>query len=530
MKPTLLASALSLTLGVALTNTALAGFSVTQTGHFAETCSDTDEGGCTEISDYSHTAQRLYVTNGTDNKLRILALDENGALSAMSEESGVPSEIDLAPYGGGPNSVAVYGDWVAVAIEADNKQQNGKVVVFDLDGNYQRSISVGALPDMLTFTPDGRYLLVANEGEPNDSYTRDPEGSISIIDTQRSWRVRSADFHFSNDANRGVENGVNPAEMAQGKAKGADQLSYEVRLFGPGATAAQDFEPEYIAVSPDSRTAWVSLQENNALAIVDIEKAKVIDVVGLGYKDHMLPSNTLDASNEDAGINLQNWPVLGMYLPDAIAALDADGEVYILSANEGDSRDYDGYSEEARVKDLLLDPAAFAGFDIDELQKKQNLGRLKVTTSQGDEDGDGDFDKLYAYGARSFSVWNSKAERVWDSGNQFETLLAQYAGEGSEVWEDNRSDDKGPEPESIVVGELDGKPYAFIGLERTSGIFIYDLENPKAPKAAGVMDIEELGDLAPEGLKFIANGDSGWLVVTSEVSSTVSVYRVSVVD
>ncbi|MBR9885323.1 MAG: lactonase family protein [Oceanospirillales bacterium] len=530
MKPTLLASALSLSLGLAFIGNAQAAFSVTQTGHFTETCSDTEEGGCTEISDYSKTAQRLYVTNATDNKLRILSLDEAGILSPMSEESGVPSEIDLAPYGGGPNSVAVYGQWVAVAVEADDKQDNGHVVVFDLDGNHQRSIEVGALPDMLTFTPDGRYLLVANEGEPNDDYTRDPEGSISVIDTHNNWRVRTAGFHFKNDANKGVENGTDPSQQGRGKgkAKGADQLTGEVRVFGPGASVAQDMEPEYIAVSPDSTTAWVSLQENNALAILDIEKAEVTDVVGLGYKDHMRPGNTLDASNEDDGINMQNWPVLGMYQPDAIASFEVGGEIYILSANEGDSRDYDGYSEETRVKDLTLDETAFAGFDIAELQQKKNLGRLKVTTSQGDDDGDGDFDTLYAYGARSFSVWNSKAEQVWDSGNQFETILADYAGQGFDVWEDGRSDDKGPEPESVVVGMLNGKPYAFIGLERTSGIFVYDMANPKAPKAAGFMDIEEMGDVAPEGLKFIPNGDSGWLVVTSEVSSTVSVYSVSV--
>ncbi|SEG81193.1 choice-of-anchor I family protein [Marinobacterium lutimaris] len=526
MKPSLLASALSMALVLPLAGTAQAAVSLTQVGHFAETCSDTEDGGCTEIAAYSKTAQRLYVTNGTDNKLRILNVSESGALAPMAENSGVVSEIDLSVYGGGPNSVAVYGEWVAVAVQADNKQSNGLVLVFDLDGNLERKIKVGALPDMLTFSPDGRYLLVANEGEPSDAYSRDPKGSISIINTQRNWLVKTAGFaHFNN----------------QGQGKGSAELTGDVRIFGPNATVAQDLEPEYIAVSPDSSTAWVSLQENNALAIVDIAKAEVTDVVSLGFKDHLLLANSLDVSDKDddenGGINLKNWPVLGMYQPDAIAPLVIDDQVYILSANEGDARDYDGYSEEERVKDLELDEAAFAdflaekGMTLDELQANENLGRLNVTTSHGDDNGDGKFEKLYAYGARSFSVWNSDAELVWDSANQFETLLKQFAEDDDmDVWEDSRSDNKGPEPESITVGEIDDVPYAFIGLERTSGVFVYDMTNPAMPQPVSFFDLEPAGDISPEGLMFVKEGAHNWLVVTSEVSSTVSIYEVSVSD
>ncbi|MCA9957257.1 MAG: hypothetical protein KC434_21160, partial [Anaerolineales bacterium] len=195
-------------------------------------------------------------------------------------------------------------------------------------------------------------------------------------------------------------------------------LDPSVRIFGPNSTVAQAVEPEYIAVSADSSTAWVTLQENNAVAVIDINAGMVTGIVGLGFKDHALAENPLDASNEDGpggagAINIANWPVYGMYLPDSIATYEAGGSVYLVTANEGDSRDYDGFSEEERVKDLTLDPTAFPFSDT--LQLDENLGRLKVTNTLGDTDSDGDYDELYAFGARSFTIWDANGNLVWDS-------------------------------------------------------------------------------------------------------------------
>ena len=172
------------------------------------------------------------------------------------------------------------------------------------------------------------------------------------------------------------------------------------RIFGPGATFAQDIEPEYIAVSDDSSIAWITLQENNAIAKLDIASATITDIYPLGFKDFSLTENMLDASNRDDVTELKNWPVLGMYMPDALSHFTANGMSYLITANEGDSRDYDGYSEEERIKDIDLDETAFAAFDIDMLKENENLGRLKITTANGDTDNDGDFDVLYSYGAR----------------------------------------------------------------------------------------------------------------------------------
>lgn len=465
--------------------------SISKLSTYTEACPDES---CAEISAFDAESMRVFTTNGEENQLRILNIID-GVLTEFKA-------VDLSIYGGGPNSVAVSNGVVAVAVEAWVKQSQGSVVMFTTEGEFIRSVPVGALPDMLTFTPDGQYLLVANEGEPNDAYTVDPEGSVSVIDTA-TWNVQTADFKRFNNR----------------RLKGA-------RVFGPNATPAQDLEPEYIAVSADSKKAWISLQENNAFAVLDIEKSKIVDVFGLGYKKHNRNKNAMDASNKDDAINIQPWPVRGMYQPDAIATYQKGKRTFIVSANEGDARDYDGFSEEERVKDLTLDEKRFP--NAADLQQEQNLGRLKITTTQGDRKNDGDYEKLFSYGARSFSIWNEKGKRVYDSKAEFEKLLQDFQeNQGLDVWEDGRSDDKGPEPESVVVGELAGKAYAFIGLERVSGIFIYDITKPKKSHAAAYMNIKGQGDIAPEGLVFIPRDDNtAWLLVTSEVSNTISLYEI----
>ena len=478
--------------------------------------------GAAEISAYDRSSERIFVTNADANTVDVLdASDPENLTLAFT--------IDLSGYGDGVNSVAVHNGVVAVAVEADPKTDNGSVVFFDTDGDYLNSVEVGALPDMLTFTPNGRYLLVANEGEPNDDYTVDPEGSISIIDMKRgvgrlgASDVATADFSDFNSAT----------------------LDESIRVFGPDATVAQDMEPEYIAVSHDSKYAWVTLQENNALAIVDIAKGEITSLVGLGFKDHSVEGNGLDASDRDDAINITTWPVLGMYLPDAIASYHYRCETYLVTANEGDARDYDGFAEEERVKDLDLDPTAFP--DADDLQEDEAIGRLTVTTTLGDTDNDGDYDALHAFGGRSFSIWSSSGELIFDSGDDLEQQVAAAlpddfnSDNGENDSFDNRSDNKGPEPEGITLAEIGGRTYAFVGLERVGGVMVYDITTPVAPffvqylnnrDFSGDAEAGTAGDLAPEGLVFVPRSASPTgtplLVVTNEVSGSTTVYEVNV--
>jgi len=455
-----------------------------------------------EIVAYDSRNEQLFVTNSATGKVDVLD-------AANPSNLTLKKQIDLSAYGT-PTSVAVKNDMLAVAVPNPNPQSAGWVLLYDTQGAFKQAVAAGALPDMVTFTPDGKYLLAANEGEPDDSYGVDPEGSITIIDVSAGLT--------------GASTAVNAGFQAFNNQKDA-LVAAGVRIFGNNglATVAQDLEPEYLAVTPDSATAFCSLQENNAIAVIDIASKTVTAILPLGYKDYSLAGNSLDASDRDGGIHFANYAgLLGMHQPDAIACYRVNGKTYIVTANEGDARDYDGFSEDARVKDLDLDPAAFP-YAAD-LQKNEVLGRLKTTTATGDADGDGDFDKIYAYGGRSFSIYeyaSGALTQVFDSGDQFERLAAEYEPDFFNQDEgefDARSDDKGGEPEALALGEIGGRWFAFIGEERQSAILGYDITDPEEPEFvqylsaethAGSVDEGAAGNVSPEGLVFIPSAAMG---------------------
>jgi hypothetical protein len=912
--------------------------------HLGTHSSGVYDGAAAEIVAHDPTTQRLFVVNAQAARVDVLNIENPAAPAKVAT-------IEVAPLGGVANSVAVHNGLIAVAVEDQVKTNPGRVVFYDRDLNYLAQVEVGAQPDMLTFTPNGRYVLVANEGEPNDDYTIDPEGSISIIelsgnlDKLDQTKVRTATFTPFN----------------------GQTLDPAIRVFGPNASVAQDLEPEYIVVSRDSKTAWVTLQENNALATIDIATAKVTRLVPFGFKDHskvestatiyefdpatmpsigstlagqpislggfsglyfegidpvtkryrfvthtdrgpnaepngvfrpfLLPdfapevvrfeldrgtgqltitqriplqrspgvpltglpntsinasgsapyndevpvdllgrilpldsmgadlegivvdresgafwmvdeyrpaiyrfsaagvmearyvpigtaaaagaapgtfgtevlpaelaqrrqnrgfealawsngklyafvqsplrnpatlsngalnsmrniriveldplslatrqflyvmdnadlggapnsradkigdavavgngeflvverdddsfpddelsviekkiyrfnlngatdlsgvgypvgatgksvdqltmaellannivpvykqlevdltqagynrvekveglalidestlavindndfgvaaitvqpdgrfeldyepetiqlgiielrSHGLDASDSDGQINIRPWPVKGMYMPDSIAAFHAGATTYLLTANEGDVRDWQGFAENVRVgsSHVVLDPVAFPQGRV--LKHSSNLGRLTISNVMGRASPGGPYRELYAFGGRSFSVWTTEGQLVWDSGDDFERITAaayptRFNASNSNHTFDNRSDDKGPEPEGIVVGKAYGRDFAFIGLERIGGVMVYDLSNPRSPEFVTYVNRRDFGasvrdpfvsDLGPEGLLFIKADDSPTgrplLVVGAETSGTTSIFEV----
>lgn len=472
-----------------------------------------------EISAYDEVSRRLFVVNGALGTVDVLDLRNPSA----------PVRVTTLTTGGAANSVAAHGGVVAIAIEGAARTDPGTVAFYRATTlDQMSSVQVGSLPDMVAFTPDGRTLLVANEGEPNDEYTVDPVGSVSVIDLRNVNfpTVRTAGFEIFN-------------------SRRDELLAAGVRIFGPGPSVAQDVEPEYITVSEDGRTAWVALQENNALAVLDVGSAMITDILPLGYKNHALPGNELDLSDQDGTINIRSWPVFGMYQPDAISSFAVGGQTYVVTANEGDSRDWDGFSEVRRVREsgsdiLPLSPDVFTsavcgGTCTDAVR----LGRLNVTTTMGFNPDTGVYDTLYAYGARSFSIWTEGGQLVWDSGDEFEQITASRDGSAARFNAsnsnnnfDNRSDDKGPEPEAIVVARLGAKVFAFIGLERVGGVMVYDITNPHLPFFVDYLNTRSgnSGDLGPEGLLFIPAKRSPnkrpLLISGNEVSGTTAIYEI----
>ena len=321
------------------------------------------------ISTYDALNYNIFVTNKSTNQIDILNI-KNPTSPSLIKSIKIKTHAPLINNSlGSVNSVDFSHGILAAAVENKNTQDPGQVLFFNANGHFLNSVNVGALPDMLTFTPDGKKLLVANEGEPSDDYLNDPKGSVSIIDLAR--RIDNLQQHNVTNVNFDGTPITNPET---------------VRIFGPNASVAQDLEPEYITVADDGTKAWVTLQENNAIAILNLENEKFEKVVGLGFKDHSLTVNGLDASDRDGKINITTYDNLhGIYQPDEIASYHLDGKTYLVTANEGDSRQYEfedangneivALDEEARVGDVKLDPTAFP--NAEELQKDEVLGTFR---------------------------------------------------------------------------------------------------------------------------------------------------------
>ena len=348
-----------LAIGVSLASSvACAGMSLTPVGTF-HSGAGFDEGGA-EIVVYNKSNGLVYVVNSDAGLVDVLNI------SNPANPIKTNFTISASEGHGGINSVAAHGNLVAAAVENANTQLPGTVELYDANtGERLNTIDVGALPDMVKFTPDGNFIIVANEGEPDPCNDIDPEGSISIIDISggaAAATVVTADFtHFNHKIEKLKRKGVRISDLGLSKP----------------TTVAQDLEPEYVAISADSRFAYITLQENNAIAKVNIKQARVVDIIALGHKDHSLEGNALDASNKDGMINIQNWPVEGLFMPDSIDSYVANGKNYYVIANEGDSREYlrddesECYVDETRVKKLTLDPTIFP--DAATLQLEENL-------------------------------------------------------------------------------------------------------------------------------------------------------------
>ncbi|MCY9786748.1 choice-of-anchor I family protein [Nocardiopsis sp. EMB25] len=509
-----------------------------------------------EIVAHDPDTQRLFVVNAAAATVEVLDVsdpEEPTKLFDLETAGVAAADGSTVAEGGVANSVAVHDGVIVVAVEAEDRTEPGWVVFFGADGVPLNALRVGALPDMATFTPHGRALLVANEGEPSDDYTADPEGSVSVV-------------RMSGDPRGLTQDDVDTADFRawdEGR-----ELHSGVRVFGPDLSTeepgtpgrvARNLEPEYISAGARG-TAYVVLQEANAFAVLDVGAAEFTDIVPFGVKDHLESGNGLDASNRDGEARIENWPVYGMYQPDGFDTYRWRGRTLLVTANEGDSRDWDGYSEEERLgslaadtplcedsprlRDFLADNDQGIG-TVDELLDDANLGRLHVSAEDGLREDGSCYEDVYAHGGRSFSIWTADGERLFDSGADFERITAEadpdhFNANNDESSFDARSDDKGPEPESAVVGRVSGRTYAFVGLERVGGVMVYDITDPRSAFFVRYLNnrdfsaepgTREAGDLGPEGLTFIEADDSPIpgvpvLAVANEVSGSTSLFRV----
>ncbi|MEZ9873094.1 choice-of-anchor I family protein [Vibrio sp. 10N.261.51.C6] len=522
-----------------------------------------------EIVSYDSCTDKLYVVNAQAQKVDVLSMNADSAPTSEGsidlQSAATASGIDI----GAANSVSTHQGLVAVVIENADKQQNGIIALYRSDTlELITTYTAGALPDMVSFSKDGRYIASANEGEPNADYSIDPEGSVTLVD-------------LANGPMQAKVTQINFKAFNQGQPR-HQELTDKVRISAPDATVAQDLEPEYLTFT-DNGKLYVALQENNALAAIDVATAEVDAILGLGGKPW--DSAQLDASNKDKNIgNLQSYAMLeGLYMPDSITSYSVDGNTYIVTANEGDGReygiktthkecddkgfewdgdDYKGTENYTTEKDFCIahvDEVRGKKLDVDAnhplagaLKDNKQLARLKVIKPQGTLAAD---QKVQAFGSRSFSIWDESGELVFDSGDDFARIVLEQDPANFNSTNDNnqsgddRSDDKGVEPEAIEVAEINGKHYAFIGLERQGGIMVYDVTQPKNASFISYLNNRDFtqpvctkvdedgdcdndtynfkaGDLGPESIKYFTRSGSHFIAVGNEVSGSTSVYRV----
>jgi hypothetical protein len=541
-----------------------------ETGQFGESAA--------EIVDYDPATESAFVVNAQSGRVDVLDASSPSTptlVTSLDVAADVAAALSLSASDlGAANSVSVSGNTLAVAIEADIQQENGYIAFYQTDGTFLSAVEAGALPDMVTFSPDGNTVIAANEGEPNGDYSVDPEGSMTVVDVS---------------GGAGALTAANVTQVGFTAFNGGGLIG-PVRISAKSASVAADLEPEYVAVSADSTTAYIMLQENNAVATLDLATKTITGIRGLGFKDYSIPGNEIDPSNDDGGVHIRPVPVFGVYMPDSADTYTFNGITYIVTANEGDGREYltdaedaedcaeqggfdfdDGdcfhYLDEIRIKDITDDGATFdkdlVALAGDDFQDDEKLGRLKVVANlgvsgtcaslatTGQPGADCTYEALYAYGGRSFTIWNTQSgQPVFDSGNAFEVITANRLGSSFNASNDDnegddRSDDKGPEPEAMEIGQINGRTYAFIGLERVGGIMVYDITNPEAAafvqyvnmRDFTIEDVEEdlalVGDLGPESIKFVAADDSPtgnpMLLLGNEVSGTTSFFNIEVI-
>ena len=579
--------------------------------HTSQMASEWDESAA-EIVAFDPTSKRLFVVNGMDSRVDILDVSDPtmptnaGALDLSNgghfADFGAPNSCDVA------NGIVA----VAVE-NTNKQANGWIYFFLAFTGDFIARKDAGALPDNVKFTPDGTKALSANEGEPNGDYSVDPEGSVTVVDisggivaaTPTQINFNAFDAQRASLITAGVRIfgafgrtaiavtsvvDANPAQINTAAAHGmsagewftlgsstGDPIPYRVASVidadtieltdefdgdsdvgaatltvyrhDGASSVSQDLEPEFIAISGDGTTAYVTCQENNALAVIDLGSNTVTAILPLGVKNHMTAGNEIDGSDRDGpgattAANVVSRPVYGMYMPDTIVSYTMGGNTYLITANEGDAREYDAYVEERRFKDVEIDAGATG--DASPYADDAQLGRL-ATSLVNDTDGDGDIDNLYCYGARSFSIWDASGALIYDSGSDFGMMTASLYGadfnnDNDETDGDSRSDAKGCEPEACAVGQVNGRWYAFIGLERMGGIMVYDVTTPASPTFVQYINNRDVnvqgedfgdpdGDYGPEGITFIAAADSPTgnplVVVANEVSGTTTIYEIN---
>jgi len=472
--------------------------------------------GAAKVVAAESTNKRLFVVNGQNKAVDILDIT-----TPLSPVLASPASLDLNAAAtaagvsiGEPTWVTIGGAYVAVTLNNINPQSKGIVAVYLLsDLSLVTTFEVGAAPKMAIFDLVLNRIVVANEGVPSDDYSVDPEGSVSIID-------------ISSGVESGVVNNIGFSDFNLGGSRSAE-LPAAVRIRGPNASVAQDLEPEHIAVGLSNNKLFVSLQENNAVAVINLADNTIDRIIALGRKDFGVAGNELDVKN-DGVADLRNWSgVYGLYQPDGIAAYQFGNKNYFVTANEGRPRSYSAYSEQVNASDLPVansNPSAIAASDT------SALGNLQVSSEDGDTDNDGEIEEITAFGARSFSIWNEQGQLMFDSGAELAQITKTALGANfNDV--DTASISNGSGPKSLVLVSSLSRIYAFVSLQRAGGIAIYDITSPLGAQFVQYVNNRNFGagsgDEGADGITTFFIDSTAYLGVANAKSGNVRILELN---
>ncbi|CAA0095130.1 choice-of-anchor I family protein [Zhongshania aliphaticivorans] len=479
----------------------------------------------TAVTTDSATGQ-MFVVNKQANSVDVWDISTPLTPPSSSSQLNLAAAASNAGVSiGAPKWVTIGSSYVAVAIDNVNPQANGIVALYSLaDLSLEATYSVGAAPKMLAFDGLSTRIAVANEGVPSNDYSSDPVGSVSIIDISSGVDSPTITTIGFQDFNVG--------------ASRAAELPAAVRIFGANSpTVAQDLEPEHLAVSLNNAKLFVTLQENNAVAVIDLGSLSIDRIIALGSKDFGAVGNELDV-NDNGTVEIRTWDgVYGLYQPDGIAAYRFGNKNYFVTANEGKVRTNSAFSDAVRARDLdgfgqpeidVGNPNYFAARD------NNQLGRLFASNDAGDTDGDGDIDEISAFGARSFSIWSEEGVLMYDSGSDLAKVSQAVVGAGFND-RDQASDDSGAEPKGVALLSSGNRIYAFISLERTGGIAIYDITSPLGVQFVQYVNNRDFansnqgqgsGDIGADGIAAFFLNSSAYLAVANAQTGNVRVIKV----
>ncbi|MBL0886128.1 alkaline phosphatase [Myceligenerans sp. I2] len=272
-----------------------------------------------EISAVSEDGRTVVYTDAAGRRIGFLDITD----PANPRGLGSLSLAELGDAEDEPTSVAVVGDHVLVVVNTSDSYTNpsGRLDIVDLATRTKvRSIDLGGQPDSIAVTPDGGHAVVAIENERDEDVPADdaPDGDEGNLPQAPAGFVQIIDLP-----------GTDPTDWsARPVPLTAPDGSALPALADAGVDTPVDPEPEYVAINPAGTRAAVTLQENNAVVLIDVASGEVTSVFSAGER----ALTGVDTVEDDA-IDLTGELAAAPREPDAIAWVD---DAHVATANEGD--------------------------------------------------------------------------------------------------------------------------------------------------------------------------------------------------